>query len=52
MKHTDPVCGMQVDESTPYKSKRGDETIYFCSAACQQKYDKNPEMSPKAGGGP
>lgn len=42
MKHTDPVCGMQVDSNTPHKSQREGETIYFCSASCKQKYDKDP----------
>jgi hypothetical protein len=28
---TDPVCGMEVDESTPWKAKRDGRTEYFCS---------------------
>lgn len=43
MEHTDPVCGMKVDESTPYKSERGDRTIYFCAEQCKRQYDANPE---------
>jgi P-type Cu+ transporter len=40
----DPVCGMQLAEAsaaakTDYKGK----TYYFCSAACQAAFDKNPE---------
>lgn len=51
MKHTDPVCGMQVDENTSHKSQHGGETIYFCSAGCKQKFDKNPEAYRKKSGG-
>lgn len=43
MKHTDPVCGMQVDENTPHKSNAGGETIYFCSASCKEKFDAKPD---------
>jgi uncharacterized membrane protein YraQ (UPF0718 family)/YHS domain-containing protein len=40
----DPVCGMTVDRSTAeYRSSRGDETYYFCSAGCKQRFDKSPE---------
>ncbi len=46
MEHTDPVCGMEVNESTPYKSKRGNETIYFCSPSCKEEFDENPEDYP------
>lgn len=44
MKHIDPVCGMEVEEDTPFKSHRGGETIYFCSPSCKQKFDSNPEQ--------
>jgi YHS domain-containing protein len=44
MKHTDPVCGMQVSEETPFKSHNGTETIYFCSAACKAKFDADPKQ--------
>jgi uncharacterized protein len=40
----DPVCGMTVDKGTAeYRSLRGDETYYFCSAGCKQTFDKDPE---------
>ena len=42
MKHTDPVCGMQVDENTPHKSQYQGKAVYFCAAACKTKFDKNP----------
>ena len=42
--HTDPVCGMQVEEqnaagASDYKG----ETYYFCGQGCKQKFDENPE---------
>ncbi len=42
--HTDPVCGMQVEEqkaagSSDYKG----ETCYFCGQGCKEKFDENPE---------
>ena len=42
MQHTDPVCDMSVEESTPWKSQHSGETVYFCSASCKQKFDANP----------
>ncbi len=46
--HTDPVCGMQVDEQrsagvSEYKNK----TYYFCSQTCKQKFDASPERYAK-----
>lgn len=42
--HTDPVCGMQVEEqnaagASDYKG----ETYYFCGQGCKEKFDENPE---------
>ncbi len=42
--HTDPVCGMQVEEQnaagvSDYKG----ETYYFCGQGCKEKFDENPE---------
>jgi P-type Cu+ transporter len=42
MKHTDPVCGMQVEDTAPLKSQYNGKTIYFCSPGCKSKFDKNP----------
>jgi Cu+-exporting ATPase len=40
----DPVCGMAVDPvETPYFSDHQGQTYYFCSAACKQRFDQNPE---------
>ena len=44
MKYTDPVCGMKVDEKSPHKSQHNDRTVYFCSAACKTKFDRNPSQ--------
>jgi YHS domain-containing protein len=40
----DPVCGMQVDEKrTTTTVVYNGKTYYFCSAACQQAFEKAPE---------
>jgi len=40
----DPVCHMKLDERTvKFKSEYKGETYYFCSLACKQKFDDNPE---------
>lgn len=41
--HTDPVCGMQIGEDdAAAQSQYQGKTFYFCSTACQQKFDENP----------
>jgi YHS domain-containing protein len=40
----DPVCGMEVDESSAaavseYKGVR----YYFCAVGCKQEFDRDPE---------
>jgi xanthine dehydrogenase accessory factor len=38
---TDPVCGMTVDVDAATRSTQADgQTYYFCSAACQQAFEK------------
>ncbi len=46
MKHTDPVCGMQVDEKNPRggKSSFQGQDYFFCSAQCKTKFDANPKQ--------
>jgi uncharacterized protein len=40
----DPVCGMTVDRvKTPYRSEYAGQTLYFCSAGCKEKFDREPE---------
>lgn len=44
MKHKDPVCGMQIEESTAAgKSEYNGQTFYFCSAVCKTDFDDEPE---------
>ena len=38
----DPVCGMEVDESTGLRGERGGEVFYFCCDHCRQKFLKAP----------
>jgi len=41
---TDPVCKMKVDEEkAAAKSVYKGITYYFCSAICNQNFDKEPE---------
>jgi len=59
----DPVCGLNVDEgkakSAGFQSSYKNQTYSFCSAGCQQHFDKNParyvsqgDEPPKAAGAP
>ncbi len=42
MKVKDPVCGMTIESSTAAAhGTYGAETVYFCSLACQKKYDRD-----------
>jgi YHS domain-containing protein len=43
----DVVCGMDVDESSKFKSSYKGKTYHFCSAACKQNFDKKPETYTK-----
>jgi len=38
----DPVCGMEVDQSTEYKTDYNGKTYYFCSARCKETFESNP----------
>ena len=39
----DPVCGMDVDpEKTVHKTEAEEETHYFCSARCLEKFEADP----------
>jgi len=40
--YRDPVCGMRTDDSEPAVTHDG-ETYYFCSRACKQAFEANPE---------
>jgi YHS domain-containing protein len=44
MKGKDPVCGMTVEsERAAAHGTYGEETVYFCSVACQKSFElKHP----------
>ena len=38
----DPICGMNVDTSSPLKVKKDGQDFYFCSEHCKKKFlDRN-----------
>lgn len=40
----DPVCGMEVNPaSAEAQSAHGGVTFYFCSQACKDSFDRDPE---------
>ena len=43
MKHVDPVCGMEVESTTPYKTIYKGKAYYFCSSMCLEEFKKNAE---------
>jgi Cu+-exporting ATPase len=49
---TDPVCGMTVDSGSSISRSHEDETFYFCSAVCREKFKRDPAqyLEPKATG--
>jgi YHS domain-containing protein len=38
----DPVCGMEVDTDSDFKSMYKGKHYYFCSAEDKKSFDKNP----------
>ncbi|HEY1784638.1 MAG TPA: heavy metal translocating P-type ATPase [Pirellulales bacterium] len=42
---TDPICGMQVDETTGRHADRGGTRFYFCSEHCRQSFLAAPPAS-------
>ena len=38
---TDPICGMEVDETTALSAQRDGETAFFCCEACRTAWLKN-----------
>ena len=39
----DPICGMQVEEQDAAgRAEYEGTTYYFCSPACQRKFEANP----------
>lgn len=41
--HTDPACGGEVRENTPWKADYQGKTYFFCSRACRDKFTQSPE---------
>lgn len=39
----DPICKMDVDENSKFKSRFKDYTYYFCSVGCKEKFDESPD---------
>jgi len=40
----DPICGMDVTyETAQARSEYNGQTYYFCSLACKEEFDLNPE---------
>ena len=51
--HTDPVCGMNVDDQTTREQSTYEgKAYYFCCSGCKSKFDQNPQQyaSQKAAG--
>lgn len=43
--HTDPVCGMQVDDQkSTAKSQFQGQNYHFCSEECKRKFDQQPQQ--------
>jgi YHS domain-containing protein len=40
----DPVCGIHLSEGLALPFEQGNETIYFCSAECRDKYLKGAKQ--------
>jgi YHS domain-containing protein len=47
----DPVCGMNVEATSPHRVERGGITYLFCSENCLQKFERDPDaFTPDEGG--
>ncbi len=44
----DPVCGMQVDTSSPHVLEHAGQPVHFCSARCRSKFEADPAKYAKA----
>ncbi len=43
----DPVCKMEVDESSGIVSEYKGKRYVFCSKACKETFDRNPDKYAK-----
>ena len=39
----DVVCGMEISTDTAFQTIKNDETYYFCSTNCQEKFEEDPQ---------
>lgn len=39
----DPVCGVKIEKTSPYRYKLDGKTFYFDSAACRQTFKDDPQ---------
>jgi Cu+-exporting ATPase len=47
----DPICGMMIDPATAAgTSDYLNQTYYFCSQTCKQRFDSDPQKYVSAGG--
>ncbi|MFA5494370.1 MAG: heavy metal translocating P-type ATPase [Porticoccaceae bacterium] len=49
---TDPVCGMAVTDQSAHHFRHGEQTWYFCSARCREKFVADPHAYLDAGTSP
>lgn len=42
--HKDPICDMDVEENTPFKTQKDGQVYYFCSAHCKDKFLSSPPV--------
>ena len=40
---TDPVCGMTIDSAAAASADHQGVTYYFCSPACQERFQAEPD---------
>ncbi|WP_238027448.1 MULTISPECIES: YHS domain-containing protein [Metallosphaera] len=45
----DPVCGMEVKETSTYRTMYKGKMYYFCSPHCKTAFEKDPESYLKGG---
>ena len=49
--HTDPICGMKVDDQKGKpQSTYQEKTYHFCSEGCKAKFDANPQQHAQSSG--
>jgi len=45
----DPICGMNVDETSLFHTEHDGKTFYFCSDHCLQKFISDPKSKESVG---